>query len=762
MTRRTRLSQRILISVACVMLAVPAGKVLAQEGMDIPIAEKKLGQLLFDVRHNILMDTSKEAVAYINEILNRKPTADDIVNVIEDPSPDNPLQGETGLIPMLEKAEKKAGQPELNKAARQLLDYIGNAYVEVITPDAINREIERLAGEPRAHDRALERLRKWSPWSVPMMVNVLLDQGRAKLHPYIVTALPEMGRPAVEPLCEALDLPGAVDVKMIVVQTLGKIGYPHAIPYLQRLAESTDSPQLKTACQDVIKTLSRTPRNIYSGSAAKMLSQLGEAYYTDQPSLRATVVGEKVPVWQLDPAKGGVVSAKVPRKIYNEAMALRSLTRSLRLDKAQPDAIALWLSASIRLEAQLGGEPNPVAPADQPRAHYFAVLAGPSVLLRALSRAIEDDDSAVQLGIIRALNDVGIARSATAGAGALQLAMLSQDLRVRTEAARLYWPYANVRLPGTDLAVRVLCDAVAQTGEKYAIVLSSKNTEQNKTLLEQLKAAGYTKVDVAAKRQAALDLARADGAPRVDLVVFAWDGPEGGIAGLNALREDFRFRRVPTLLIASAVEATEKVVADIPMVGVIDDAATAAVITGKVTALNDKNGIIPLTADDAKTYALKSAEVLGLLALSPATAGDALQAVKPLTRALADARLEVATAAGMALGSIDQEDAQRSLAAAVLDAKAEPLRRVGLAGALEASFKRFGCKLTEDQTKALVKGACEEPDVALRVELAKAAGAGNQTAQVVDLILSPPKVAAPVAPVAPPAVPAPAPEAPKP
>jgi len=740
MTRRIAMPGLVLMAVAVAMMVLPTG-LLAADDIEGPPEQQPLAQLLFNVRHHIIMGEFDLAVSYIKVVLNKKPPAEDLIRTIED-DPQNILnRADDGIYALLEKCMKRSDKPELAKAARDLDAYIQACIVELKTKaPTIEREINKLDPKEglRKLDLGLTRLKWMSPYSVPLMVIAMMDDQRAALRPNLIKALPDMGRSAVEPLCEALDMQGNVAYKIILVGVLAKIGYSHSIPYIQRLAETEKSQQMQLACQEAIKVLQRSPRATYAGAAGKMFYQLAEGFYTDQPSLRSPVAAPLVPLWDYKAAQGGVVYANVPRGVYPFVMTMRSLDRSLALDKNQPDAVALWLCANFRKEAAGGGPEAGVPPAS-----YFAMLAGPDVLLRALSRAIKDSNSTVALGVVRALNEVGLGKGGLLAAGALQPAMLFPDIRVAIEAAWCYKPYQPTRLPGTDVAVRVLAASLSQTGEKFAVALLPKGADASKGLMEQLKAAGYHVV-LATKRQGALDAARAERAPRLDLAVIDYNAQEGGLPGLAELRTDYRFAHTPTLVVATAIEPAKEDVKDLPLVGVIGETAQAPEIADTVAGLLAGAGMVPLTVDDAKTYAVRSAEVLRLLALEPATANDAQEAAGSLMLALGDPRQEVAAAAGQALGCIGIETCQRALAQASLDAKADSGKRIALFNALAASAKRFGNKLLEDQATGLTDVATKDPHGDVRNAAAKAMASMGLTIE--GLILNPPKAPAPAAP----------------
>ena len=754
MTRRLVGMALGLMAAALVLTVLPTPALAEDPAVKGDI--QSLRTSLDRIRHYLLTAEFDAATGFIKAVMEAKPKPEDLIYAIEDdPKLSDP---NTGIYFLLDQAIKRTEKPELVKDIGEFQKYLQSCVVALKKdPKAIRREICKLGWSPREADRGKERLRWMAPWSVPMMIDAIMDdqltqhmsdsltQGMSpeeaaafkqrladpwarKVKSEALKYLPELGQAAVEPLCEALDMPGNLQVRISIVQTLAKIGYAHAIPFIQKQLEQDTSEQFKLVCREALKTLQSNPRIAFSGSAGKMFYQLAEAYYADQPSLRPRLQGDVLPVWSYDPNIRGVVATDVPRSTYIEAMAIRCLVRSLTMEKNQPEAVALWLAAKIRQD--------PVA------AHYPAVLAGPNVLLRALARALQEYDFAVALGVIRALNDVGLARVAHDQAGVLQLALLCPDRRVRYETALAYRPYSATRLPGTEVAVRTLCEMLSQTGEKLAIALLPKGADASKALLEQLKAAGYT-VKLATKVQEALEAARAEGAPQIDLVVVAYDSQDGGPKALTALREDFRFRMVPTLLVTAAIQPTRAAVTEVRMVDAINDSAQAKDIADAVAGIMAKVHMVPLTADDAKGYAVRAAEVIRLLALNTSTIADAMVAAEPLIRALADSRPEVVAASATTLGAFDTEVCQRTLAQACLDPKnSDPAKRLPLLKALASSARRFGNKLTEVQLNGLVKLATGDPDGKVRLDAGIAAGALGLTIE--SIILNPPQ--APAAP----------------
>ncbi len=73
-------------------------------------------------------------------------------------------------------------------------------------PTRIRRNIERLTGPPRGFQNALERLKDSGEYAIPFLIEYLRDREHAEYLRPIVRALPQIDRPAVNPLVMALQV----------------------------------------------------------------------------------------------------------------------------------------------------------------------------------------------------------------------------------------------------------------------------------------------------------------------------------------------------------------------------------------------------------------------------------------------------------------------------------------------------------------------------------------------------------------------------
>ncbi|MCG3178241.1 MAG: hypothetical protein BIFFINMI_00567 [Phycisphaerae bacterium] len=702
-----------------------------------PSGGEDVGSLLFNVRHYISLSQYKLATVFIDALLAKNADPQSVIEAIRnDPKILGDATGgvEAQLAKAAELDAKTQEQQALKAAAIKLQQFIERGHREAQRdPVAITEDIKLLVTSTmRTREKAIERLREKAPWCVPQMLDELrgVDPVKADERALVAEALPQMGRAAVEPLIAALDTPGEIPLKITVVKALLSIGYPHAVPYLQALVESTPSADLKNLSAQIVTQLAGVSREPFTGSAGEMFSQLGDRYYSDQASLRPQAQNaEKTPVWYFKQGQG-VTAKLVASDVYNEVMAMRCFRRALDLQSDQPMAVALWIAANIRREAQLPPGETP----EKPDANYYAVAAGPRYCLMALQRAMTDRDSEVAFGLARALSQVGFSNSAMPEATVLATALQFPDRRVRYEIAlAMAASRCQSQLPGAEMVVPTLSQSLHQTGMQYALVLEQKENG-NAALVTELRKAGF-QVYVAPTRQKLLDLAHGWSIPNVDVVVVNYEQSEGGRAGLLAIRQDHRFANVPTLVVAQGVETAKIALKDVPFTGVVAPDAQAAELNAEIVRLQSAVGGQPLTADEAKDYALHAARALRDLARVPTPGMDVAVAMPGLKFALADARLDVASAAAEALSYFRDQEVQRALASAALDAKADPARRVVMFQQLAASAKGDVNRLTADQVEAVTKVATSEPDTNVRSAAALALGAlGLGPGQVNGLI----------------------------
>ncbi len=278
-------------------------------------------------------------------------------------------------------------RPDIGPAAADMLKLLKEGRFRLRTnPQQIVANIQKLAGSAREQISAVEQLKQSGEWAVPFMVDVLTDPGQKLLHTHVISALQEIGKPAVTPLGVSLSMNNNA-VKVFIIRALGRIGYPHAIPYLEQLVEDAGTPpEVLNAAKLAIQQIEQTSGRKASGTAADAFLALGESYYNDNGSLISEKDAPLVNVWFW--RDGHLVSTPVAPKIFSELMAMHCSEIALKLNNDMPEAVALWLAANFRREAHLGvadvtseaadaaTAKDPTRPKDYPRAIYFARAAG--------------------------------------------------------------------------------------------------------------------------------------------------------------------------------------------------------------------------------------------------------------------------------------------------------------------------------------------------------------------------------------------------
>ena len=95
-------------------------------------------------------------------------------------------------------------------------------------PERIRANIAKLTGAPQQEYMATRHLAESGEYAIPWMVQTLLESDDEGLRARVITALPQIGKPAVNPLVMALRMADE-DVKQHILRSLGEIGYPQAV-----------------------------------------------------------------------------------------------------------------------------------------------------------------------------------------------------------------------------------------------------------------------------------------------------------------------------------------------------------------------------------------------------------------------------------------------------------------------------------------------------------------------------------------------------
>jgi HEAT repeat protein len=606
--------------------------------------------------------------------------------------------------------------------------------------ERIQTNIEKLAGNPQQEANAIRHLVDGGEYSIPLLVKALLDPGQSALWPRIISALPKIGKPAVNPLVAALAVDNH-DVRQNLIRALGEIGYPFAVPYLRKvIGDGAAFAETKTAAAAAIARIESLIGRDVPGSAEELFYQFAERFYQDDETVRADPRLDEANVWYWDSAGQTLKPVVVPRRIFGPVMAMRCCQEALQLRNDYQDAIALWLAANIRRESRLGfnvengdpaeaGEVDRTRPAVFPRALYFTQAAGPRYAHLVLDRAVRERDTAVALGAIEALR-ITAGESSLIGSEDYKQP-LAQCLRFPDQVVRIKAALAlGAALPKSQFAdsqfvVPVLASTLTQSGRQQLIVVDADQGNANR-VMGALRG-GDRDVIAETGFYRAMDRARTE-FQMVSGVFLSTDLTEPGLAvALEKLRSEFTYTKTPVVVLTKprqTVMAEDLARVD-SLVEIVDAAAADTALEAALERARGRAGHAPLSGEMALSLALRAADTLRSIAVDGRSVYDASVATPSLISALSasDERLQITAASVLALTPLPA--AQRAIAHVALDEKNSKSLRVAAFGSLAESAKNNGNLLEEAQVAALVTIAKEDADLTIRTAASQTLGAVN-------------------------------------
>ncbi len=684
--------------------------------------------------HNAVLGKFVRADAFAKSLLAKNPDPLDVLKWADE---------HTNSIKTLDLLLSKI---EVSESASQVMDLIREGELLMRRdPQRIKANIQKLGGEPQMEFNATNRLRDSGEYAVPWLVGALQDDTQSRLHSRIIRMLPKMGKSAVNPLVIALKMDDN-ETKQFLVKALGQIGYPQAIPYLLAVLENpTSSPELRGMVENAISNIISSSPSLPSIAPGEAFLDLAKQYYADHGSVKADPRVDFANVWYW--RDGRLQRTEVPREIFNEIMAMRCSEEALRLQPNQAEAVAIWLGANMRREAELSMdvesvEPDEIGladltkPEDFPRSAYFARAAGARYCHMVLDMAVRDRESAVALGAIAALRLIA-GQASLVGPGAamepLAQALNFPDQVVRIKAAlALAHALPSTSFVGSDRVVPTLAEALSQTGGQYCLVIEPNEANRNR-VMDALRADQSIAIGEG-DLYAALQRARQE-LPTVSVIVLAADQDVSAIVA--SIRANNLYAMTPIVLLANddQLGVAEMLVNDDPAAALVTAQASSEEIRQAWRRAARTVGQTSLMADEALVLALDATSALRKIAMSHSPVYDANVAEGGLTRALAgdDESLQIAAASVLAL--LSSPTAQQSIAKVALDDRSTELLRVAAFDSLAASAKVNANLLTEPQINRLVEMSINDPNLIIRSAASQALGALNlPTNKVVPII----------------------------
>jgi hypothetical protein len=487
--------------------------------------------------------------------------------------------------------------------------------------------------------------------------------------------------------------------------------FPAAAPTATAMGAGLPTPPLRAAAQQAIARITGRSFANQPRTPVQVLTDSAWAYHRSRPEFPE----EPVVLWSWDETKQAPAPREVRAAEANTILGLRFARQALRLDPSNRSAQVVQLSLALEKAAeQVGPE---AVPAREPATFAAATAAGPAVLSTVLETAVADGKPGLAAVAALALAKV-TDRAAIAAAGRphpLVRALSAPGRRVQFIAARALVDLAPDRpFAGSSLVVPTLGRFLINQPQPRAIVIDG-NPARGSQLTGFLLNLGY---------HAELEPTGSEGfrdaveTADVELVLVSSDLFSGAWTltdTLANLQADARTAGLP-LFVYGPYDLRilrPNLQRDFPGIRYLVQPVDAAMLERQLKGRPDA-----LTEADRAGYAREAAALLARIATnrkSPLWAD--LRAVEPAL-AVALAVPETVQDAAAALAELPDPDAQRSLAAVVLDPSRPPALRSQVAGLLVGSIRKFKPLVTARQEARFAAALDEESDPTVRAGIA--------------------------------------------
>ncbi len=460
------MNHRVFAFFAVLAISVSSAFVSAQVSVKQNLSDKELWN---DAMYYLKIGRMNYGAAYMQAYINRK--VDPVKTLVFSEKDPRSVQI---LI-------KLQNHPKLGKLAKEILVEIDKGWQKRRKDvNRIKKEIERLAGTPRAQFHATQRLKEAGEYAIPVILDYLGDSSKKALYAKLIDTIVAIGPEGIEPVVASLSMLNE-DQLLSVIEALGRMDYAQALPYLKELRENPKmSDAVRQASERAIESIcSRNPKYRNDNDAAESFYQLALRYYyrdsAVKPGAKAPrlvglapdVRSEKPNIWLIKGKK--LVPVPTPWKIYYELMTMRLTRRSLVLDNkvGHRDALALWLMANCLRQHKLSASvTDPIHPNDFPDEQYFYCCAGTQYALESLARAMADDNITIMIASLKALRKVASGNDILAPVEKFQPivdALTGKNKQIQRYAAlAIGWSVPTDRFPSDDEVVSKLAGIIAK------------------------------------------------------------------------------------------------------------------------------------------------------------------------------------------------------------------------------------------------------------------------------------------------------------
>ncbi len=612
-------------------------------------------------------------------------------------------------------------------------------FIERTDIDRIQDEVDRLSTTTRGRMLAIDRLKDSGEWAIPVMIETLRSQqedGSNDVISNIRWALPKIGKPAVNPLLIVVRHCTELNIQLIAMEALGKIGYRSAEPTIQEIIENQETnPVLRNAGMKALEQIYEF-QEVPMVSAAFLHGILAEDYFNGKSSLDLPENENLGTIWFWNDEEG-LKYERVPRGAYDELMTMRYCEYAVKLNPNMGDIVSLWLSAFFRLEAQGFSQPDYFID-NHANAETYALTAGPEHLHRVLARALDVSDvndkykRDVALAAIKVLQRNSGQQSLLYVLGAYQPlieALRYPDREVRYSAAiALARSLPKKNFEHSELVMPLLAETLTQNGKRNVIIVDSNSQSRNDLIAKLSDTGSYGEIVSADTFSIANQKSR--NLTRVDLILYKENPKRPDLIGtdVDIIKDDYRLAFCPLILVAEPGRLSElnKIVSNNPFAYIGVPGMSAQKISAVETEILAKNNAVLFDQSMADSYAELAIDSIQLLALSGNRVLSPSQIEPSVLVSAYDSRKKIQDHTIQILSRLDSLDSQRMLAKLSLDTDLDLLTRIDALKSLATSAKAHGNLLLSEQINSLIViVTSQDQDVSLRNHAAEAYGALN-------------------------------------
>jgi hypothetical protein len=641
----------------------------------------------------------KKALPYLDRFLKSNP--DDTVLIA--------IRDRYGPGSILRLSDNQATRPFANSLSEAM---VTAARKYAMRPERLARFIAELTGTPEEQEYAVRHLRQAGQYAIPPLVDAWSRPGLAPAErALLVQNVGRLERSAIPPLVATLDSPNA-ELAADAATALGLIGKQEAVPFLIYSATAPATPPiLQKAAQAAIIRLTNRPELTERQAGVTILTSAAWQYHRHLVEFSE----DPIVLWAWDKGQNVLSSRSVSQTDAEAAFGLRLANQALQLAPNNHEARVVELSITLDKAVERTGFAS--LPAQNPNALLTAKSSGPTILGEVLKTAINDakfDLAAVTVMALGQITDQ--AALATVGKPhPLVSALDAPGRRTQFAAARAITALAPTRpFAGSSRVLATLARFAFNQPVARALVIDS-NPARGSQLAGFLTNLGY---DAELEGTGPEGFSAATESADVELVLVSFDLFRAAWSLSDTLahfKADARTKALPIFVYGplNVQYIRPNLDHDYPGIRFI-------VQPGDASLLQKQLKTIPSTfsIEERSASAQEATELLAQIASSdkgPLTAN--LSAAEPAL-SVALNRDASAISAAAALSRIPSPNAQRSLAAVVVD----PSRRVDLrqkaAVELVANIQRFGPLVTADQEAQLSTIANTEIDQDLRTGIA--------------------------------------------